>query len=515
MTALAILVLIALALFGLPLYMVIGGLALLFSLDNPLASFFYEGYSQLVSSPNLISIPLFTLTGYLMAESKTGERMVRLFNGVFGWLPGGLTIQVVVVCSFFTIFTGASGVTIIAVGTLLYPVLLKANYPEEYALGVLTASGSLGLLLPPSLPLILYGVIAKTDIKALFWAGIIPGIILIVVLALHGMYISIKAETPRTPFDIKEAMVAMWEAKWEVALPFLVLGLYFSGVISLPEAPIITAVYILIVEVFIYRDLGIIEDLPRISATAMKMVGAITVILLVALVLGGIANEHKVPDLLFKAIQPYMSHQWQFLLALNFFLLLVGCLLDIFSAILIVVPLIVPLAAKFNVDPVHLGIIFLANLELGYMTPPVGMNLFIASFTFKQPVLKLYRVTLPFLGLLALALLLITYVPALSLWLPTATGAYKAQTFDKKPGTTGKPGARPSMPSTPIKLLKPPSDAGDDDDDGADDDDDDMSLDGLGLGGDKKDKKPKKPKEPKSPDKRESPSGQAPKRRAP
>lgn len=488
MITILICILILLALFGLPLYMVIGGLALLFTFENPSASFFYTGYSQLVSSPNLISIPLFTLTGYLMAESKTGERMVRMFNAWFGWLPGGLTIQVVVVCSFFTIFTGASGVTIIAVGTLLYPVLLKANYPEEYSLGVLTASGSLGLLLPPSLPLILYGITAKTDIKALFWAGIIPGILLVLVLAIHGMWVSTKAETPRTPFEIKEAIASMWAAKWEVVLPFLVLGLYFSGLISLPEAPIITAVYILIVEVFVYRDLGIVQDLPKISATAMKMVGAITVILLVALVLGEVANDREVPDKMFAAIKPFISEPWQFLLALNIFLLIVGCFLDIFSAILIVVPIIVPIASKFGIDPVHLGIIFLANLELGYMTPPVGMNLFIASFTFKKPVLVLYKVTLPFLALLGLALLLITYIPGLSLWLPKATGSYKPISGQKIPGTAPptSPNGQPSKTGTPsqpnptgkqapkpLKLDKLPAGAGDDDDD---DDDDDLDT---------------------------------------
>ncbi len=476
-------VLLVLALFGLPLYMVIGGFAMLMGiqLGQDPATFFTQGYGMLADSPTLVSIPLFTFAGYLMAESKTGERLVRLFDALLGWLPGGLTIQIVVVCSFFTIFTGASGVTIIALGMLLYPVLLKSHYPEEYALGLLTASGSLGLLLPPSLPLIIYGVIAKTDIRALFWAGILPGILMMAVLVFHGIWVNVH-NTPGSPggivayfkavgkgllllalvvavgfvafrfvpiqmlmsgiavvtvaffawsillpnnglFQKIPLLGALHESKWEAALPLLIGFLLLNQVVGIPEIALLTTAYIFVVEVWIYRDLGIVRDIPRVSFLSLKLVGSIILILMSALALSNLLILQEVPDKLFDAIKPVITNKWMFLLALNFFLLLVGCLLDIFSAILVVVPLVVPLANRFGVDPVHLGIVFLANLELGYMTPPVGINLFISSMTFKKPVLALYRISLPFLGLLAIALMLITYIPALSLWLPQITGA--------------------------------------------------------------------------------------------
>lgn len=482
MIALYVLLLV-LALFGLPLYMVIGGFAMLMGiqLGQDPATFFTQGYGMLADSPTLVSIPLFTFAGYLMAESKTGERLVRLFDALLGWLPGGLTIQIVVVCSFFTIFTGASGVTIIALGMLLYPVLLKSHYPEEYALGLLTASGSLGLLLPPSLPLIIYGVIAKTDIRALFWAGILPGILMMAVLVFHGIWVNVhntpgkqggmvayfKAVgegllllvlvvgvgglafyfvplrwlmggvagvtvlffawsifSPKHPlFEKYPLLGALRESKWEAALPLLIGFLLLNQVVGIPEIALLTTAYIFVVEVWIYRDLGIVRDIPRVSFLSLKLVGSIILILMSALALSNLLILQEVPDKLFEAIKPVITNKWMFLLALNLFLLLVGCLLDIFSAILVVVPLVVPLANRFGVDPVHLGIVFLANLELGYMTPPVGINLFISSMTFKKPVLALYRISLPFLGLLGIALVLITYIPALSLWLPQVTGA--------------------------------------------------------------------------------------------
>lgn len=494
---------LALALFGYPLYLVIGSVALLLSVKlglNP-ALFFTQGYEQLASSPTLVSIPLFTFTGYLMAESRTGDRLVRLFESMLGWMPGGLTIQIVVVCSFFTIFTGASGVTIIALGTLLYPVLLKSNYPEDYSLGLLTASGSLGLLLPPSLPIILYGVIAKTDIRALFWAGIFPGILMMVVLGIHGIFVSTKAKTNRPPFSLQELGKALWEAKWEAALPVVVMILLISGLVGIPEIAILVTAYVFIIEVFIYKDLHLWRDIPRVCRLSLKLVGSIIIILMSALALSDILIREEIPDALFNFLKPYITNKWVFLLVLNFFLLIVGCLLDIFSAIMVVVPLIVPLANKFGVHPVHLGIIFLANLELGYLTPPVGINLFISSLTFKKPVLTLYRVSLPFLGILAIALAIITYVPSMSLWLPETTGALK----------NSKPLLKPLDPSKKIDLksIKLPDDDEEDDEDDEDD-------------GDKKDKKkgkaPAKRKDAKAPARRgdaKAPAKRADGRKAP
>ncbi len=478
---LTIVFILLLALFGYPLYMVIGGIALVLTVKlglNP-ALFFTQGYEQLGSSPTLVSIPLFTFTGYLMAESRTGDRLVRLFEGLLGWMPGGLTIQIVIVCSFFTIFTGASGVTIIALGTLLYPVLLKSNYPEEYSLGLLTASGSLGLLLPPSLPIIMYGVIAKADIRALFWAGVIPGILMMAVLAVHGVYVSTKAETHRPAFELGELWKATWEAKWEVLLPIVVMFLLYSGTVGIPEIAILVTAYVFIIEVFIYKDLHLFKDIPRVCRLSLKLVGSIIIILMSALALSDILILQEVPDAMFTFLKPYITNKWIFLLVLNIFLIFVGCLLDIFSAILVVVPLIVPLANKFGVDPIHLGIIFLANLELGYLTPPVGINLFISSLTFKKPVLKLYRVSLPFLGILAIALLMITYIPALSLWLPTQAGAIKVV----KTGGKKKPVGRviKLIDDKELKKMRAAEeDEGGGDDDLGDDLDDDLGDDDNG-----------------------------------
>lgn len=493
MTTFLILLLMVLALFGLPLFLVIGGIALLLGIQLGLdpALFFVQSHSQLVDAPAFVSIPLFTFAGYLMAESKTSARLVRLFEAMLGWMPGGLTIQILVVCSFFTVFTGASGVTIVALGTLLYPVLLKAKYPEKYSLGLLTASGSLGLLLPPSLPIILYGVIAgrlaqnmgmELKIDSLFWAGIIPGFLMIVILSLHGIWVSKKAETPKQRFQFKELLRALWDAKWEAALPVIVLWLLFSGSVAIPEVALITAGYLFVVEVFFYKDLSF-RDMSRVCTLSLKLVGSIFIILMSALALSDILIRQDVPDKLFLLLKPYITNKWMFLLVLNFFLLLVGCLLDIFSAILVVVPLIVPLSMKFGVHPVHLGIIFLANLELGYMTPPVGINLFISSLTFKKPVLELYRVSVPFLGLLGIALLLITYVPAFSLWLPYKVGSIK--TMDSPaPKKDESDNKETKTQKTPPKL--------DLNFDSKDDDDDEE-------GSSTKKKQPKSPKSPQPP----------------
>ncbi len=498
MTIVLILLLLTMALFGLPLFLVIGGVALLMGNTlglNP-ALFFVQSHSQLVDAPAFVSIPLFTFAGYLMAESKTSERLVKLFESMLGWMPGGLTIQILVVCSFFTIFTGASGVTIVALGSLLYPVLIKSRYPEKYSLGLLTASGSLGLLLPPSLPLILYGVIAgrltqnlgmELKINSLFWAGIIPGILMILILSIHGMWVSRKAETPRIKFSIRNLKNALWETKWEAALPIIVLWLLFSGSVSIPEVALITAGYIFVIEVFIYKDLKL-SDMPRVTTLSLKLVGSIFIIMMSALALSDILIRQDVPDKMFIFLKPYITNKYMFLFVLNIFLLLVGCLLDIFSAILVVVPLIVPLSMKFGIHPVHLGIIFLANLELGYMTPPVGINLFISSLTFKKPVLTLYRVSIPFLGLLGVALLLITYVPAISLWLPMQAGSIQSMQ-----GPVQKTNDADTPDKKPTFDFKTDGDLGDDDDD---DDDDGNDGDSKKKPGKRKSKERKPGKRP-------------------
>ena len=411
-----VLFLAALALAGAPLFTVIGGAALLgfqgLSIDP--AAVMVELY-RMANAPVLLAIPLFTFAGYLLAESQAPRRLLNLFRALLGWLPGGVAVVSLASCAVFTAFTGASGATLVALGGLLYPILLKEAYPERFSLGLLTTSGSLGLLFPPSLPLILYGVVAQTDVNRLFIAGILPGALLLFILSAYCLWSS--TSLARRPFSAREAARAIRAAGWEIPLAPLILGGIYGGYFTATEAAAVSAFYLLVVEVLIYRDLSPRRDLPRIMRESMILVGGILLILGMALGLTSYLIDQEVPMRILEAMRSTLTSQLLFLLSLNLFLLAVGCLMDIFSAIIVVVPLITPLAREFGVDPVHLGIIFLTNLEIGYSTPPVGLNLFIAGFRFDRPMAELYRASLPFLGLLLLALLIITYWPDLSLLL--------------------------------------------------------------------------------------------------
>jgi len=408
---------IFLALLGVPLFVVMSFLALtaFYFADVELASVSVEIY-RLASAPTLLTIPLFTFAGYLMAESNSPKRLLRLAEAALGWLPGGVGIVSLVVCAFFTAFTGASGVTIIALGGLLYPILVNEGYTEKFSLGLITTSGSLGLLFPPSLPIIIYGLVAKVDIDKLFLAGILPGILLIVILSSWSIKNG-SSEKQRHKFSAKALKIAVREAWAESLLPFFVLGGIYGGYTTASEAASFTALYVLIIECIIHKDLHPIKDVPRIIKDSMTLVGAILLILCCALGLTNYMVDEEIPMKLLGIMKQFLTNKYSFLMFLNIFLLIVGCLMDIFSAIIVVVPLIVPVAVEFGVDPIHLAIIFLANLEIGYITPPVGINLFISSFRFNKPVTTLYRASLPFLFLLLLALMIITYVPVLSLGL--------------------------------------------------------------------------------------------------
>jgi tripartite ATP-independent transporter DctM subunit len=372
---------------------------------------------RLASMPILPAIPLFTFAGYLLAESDTPRRLVNFSRAFFGWIPGGLSVVTLVSCAIFTAFTGASGVTIIALGGLLYPVLLKENYPEKFSLGMLTASGNLGLLFPPSLPIILYGLVSGVSIDQLFIAGIIPGILMVVLLSVYSIYYVRDIKVARTAFAWKNAFSALKEAGWEIPLPFIILFGIYGGYITITEAAAVTAFYVFVIEVFIYKDIKFKSELPKVMRESMVLVGGILVILGAALGLANYMVDAEIPMKILDFMKIFIQSKILFLITLNIFLLIVGFLMDIFSAIMVVVPLIIPIAANFGVDPVHLGIIFLANLGIGYSTPPVGMNLFIASFRFNQPIVKLYVAAIPFLIILLIALILITYIPELSLFL--------------------------------------------------------------------------------------------------
>lgn len=402
-------------LLGAPIYAVLGGAAVLLFIHDfvPISAVPVETY-RLAVSPTLPAIPMFTLAGFLLAEGQSSKRLVEVFRAFFGWIPGGTAVVAAVVCAFFTIFTGGSGVTILALGGLLFQALQSEGYRENFSLGLLTASGSLGLLLPPALPLILYGIVANVPITDLFLGGIFPGILLVGLVAAWGMREGLRSKAARTPFALNGVVKAIWTAKWELLLPVFLLVAIFSSYATVVEASALGALYALVIQCFVNRDLSLTRDLPRVLRQCVVLVGGVLIILSVAMGLTSYLVDAQVPSQLLELVQNHIESPLVFLLMLNIFLLLVGCLMDIFSATVVVVPLIVPLGMAFGIDPIHLGIIFIANLELGYLTPPVGLNLFLASYRFERPLLTVYRSAIPMLIILGIGVLLITYVPFLT-----------------------------------------------------------------------------------------------------
>ena len=411
------------ALAGLPLFIVILAAAMLgfYLADVPLTVIAIELY-RLIDTPMLLALPLFTFSGYVLAESGLSSRLVKFTSLVMGWMPAGLAIVSFFVCAFFTAFTGASGVTIVAVGALIFPALIAGGYNERYSLGLVTTSGSLGLLLAPSLPLILYGVIAQQmdlptpfSLRDLFLAGAIPALLMILSLSVYSIWATKDLPLIREQFDRAQVFSQFKELRWDMPLPLIVLGGIYSGFFAVSEAAAVTAAYVLTVYVAVKKEINR-RSVPRIVKESMMMVGGILLILGVSLAFTNYLIDAEVPQALFSWISEFIESKFAFLFLLNVVLLLLGAILDIFSALVIMVPLILPLAISFGVDPVHLGIIFLANMQIGYFTPPIGMNLFIASYRFKKPISEIYRATLPFMGVLLIVLILITYVPEISLF---------------------------------------------------------------------------------------------------
>ena len=412
---------------GSPIFVMLGGAALIFfwSEELPIASISLTHYSM-VTNPTLPTIPLFTLAGYMLAEGGASKRLVRVFQALFGQLRGGPAIVTVVMCAFFTSFTGASGVTILALGGLLMPVLRAAKYSERSALGLLTGSGGLGLLFPPSLPLILFAIVASSNvdssgitIQKMFLAGLIPGVLLVTLTSLWGISQGPKIESSENSFQWPEAGRAIWDAKWELLLPVVALVALFGGFATPVEAAAVTALYAFIIETFVYRDLKLTRDVPRVLSECALLVGGVLLILGVALGFTNFLVDAEIPARGVEWVTTAIESKYAFLLVLNVFLLAVGCLMDIFSAIVVVVPLLVPLGSAYGIDPIHLGIIFLANLELGLLTPTVGINLFLASYRFDKPVLQVTRAVIPMQIVLLTGVLLITYIPVLTTFLPS------------------------------------------------------------------------------------------------
>ena len=424
MTTLGFIAILLLALFGSPLFVIIIASALLgfYIVDIPFEILAVEFY-RIADTPMLIALPLFTLTGYLLSESKTSERLVRVSQSLIGWAPGGLSMIGFITCALFTAFTGASGVTIVAIGALLYPALQQVGYNQRFSLGLITSSGSLGLLLAPSLPLILYGIIAQQmnigeafTLSDLFLAGLLPALLMITLLGFYSLWANRHQKIESQSFDLSELKAAAWEAKWEIPLPAIILFGIYSGVFAISETAAIACLYVAFVEIIIYREIKL-KKIPDIIQQSMTMVGGIILILAASLALTTVIVDAEIPSQIFNWMQQHISSKITFLILLNILLLVLGAFLDIFAAIVIIVPLILPIAISYGIHPVHLGIIFLANMQIGYFTPPVGMNLFIASYRFKKPITELYRACIPFMLVLMFAVLIITYVPWLSLGL--------------------------------------------------------------------------------------------------
>jgi C4-dicarboxylate transporter, DctM subunit len=417
MTITLVLILLLVALVGAPLFVVLGAGALiaayLYGMDSAVL---IAEMIRLASSPNLMAIPLFTLAGMVLSRGGAPQRLLDVFNAAFGWIPGGLAVVTVVSCAVFTSFSGVSGVTILALGGLLYPILLKENYTKRFSLGLLTSSGSLGLLFPPSLVILLYGIVASVNIEDMYKAGIVPGLILLSLLSLYCAYTSRKIGLKPKPFSMNTLTTTLRAGVWDLLLPAGVAAGILSGFVTATEAATLAAAYALLLETAIHRTSNSWAHVYETLKETAVLVGSLLVILSIALGLTNLLIDAQIPMKVLEIMKQGVHSQLQFLLLLNGFLLVIGCLMDIFSAILVVAPLIIPLAHQFGINPYHLGIVFLANLEIGYLTPPVGINLFLASQRFKEPMLNLFVASLPFLLIMLGWLVLVTYFPVLSLW---------------------------------------------------------------------------------------------------
>lgn len=422
MTMLISIGLVLLAFIGVPLFSIFGAAAILLFLNLPegtWASPAIDVFSErFAANPSLMTIPLFTFAGYMLAESGMPRRLIALSRAWLGWMPGGLAVVCLIASAFFTTFTGGSGITIVAVGGLLLPVMLEDGYPEKFSLGLVTTGGSLGILFPPAVPLILYGVVSQVSMDKLLVAGIIPGTLVVIVLGVYAAIVGVRTGFKKTPFRAKAAMRTLWDFKWEAIIPLVLIGGLATGYMRIFEASIFTAIYVLFIEVAVYRDISIRRDLPRIAVDSMILVGAILVILACAMGFTSWMIQAEIPTKLLDFIQSVIKSKFVFLLVLNIFLIFIGMVMEVFSALIVAVPLMLPIAHAYGLDPFHFAIIFLLNLEIAYLAPPLGINLFISSIRFGKPITYLYRTVLPFILVLFVTLMVVCYLPILTTWLP-------------------------------------------------------------------------------------------------
>lgn len=421
---LALLVFLAFLL-GAPVFVAMSGIAM--------ALFYWQGGAgaiaavpteayNLVSSATLPAIPLLTVAGYVLAEGGATRRLVRAYKGLFGWMPGGVAVMVTFVCALFTTFTGASGVTILALGGLLLPSLLEDGYPEDFSVGLVTAAGSLGLLFPPSLPVILYGVVAQAPIEHLFLGGLLPGLLMIGLVAGYGVLVGVRAGAPRVPVRPREAAAALWDAKWDLGLPALVIVAIASGFATIVEAAALAAAYSIVVELAIFRSIHPLRDLPRVLVHGASLVGSVLILLGTALGLKSWLVDAEIPTLLVDWMTTHVHSPALFMLMLNAVLLVLGSVLEMYSAIVVLAPLVAPLGVAYGIEPIHLGVVFLANLELGFLFPPMGLNLFLSATRFGKPLPYVYRKAFPFLLIMSAGVLAITYLPAITTGVVRALG---------------------------------------------------------------------------------------------
>ena len=406
---------------GAPVFAVIGGATQLAWLGNESESMRFVRFlapdvldERFTGSPILVTVPLFTLIGYIMAESKTPERIVRASNAFFGWMPGGLAIVCIFASAFFTTLTGGSAVTIVAIGALLYPALISRGYPKDYALGLVMTGGSLGLLLPPSLPILVYALVAGIDFTKAFKASVPPGIFVLVLMSAHAAYVGWKSKVPRVAVNLKEMAMAFWVMKWEIGIPVVILGGLFTGLTDIDEIAAVGVIYVAAIEIYIYKDLKL-KDMVRISRNSMALAGAVILIMATSVSLTNWVITAQIPDQIFEWVTGMgMAKQWHFLVALNVFLYILGAVMDGFSSILVAVPLLIPIAARFHISPFHMATMFLLNLEIAYLSPPLGQNLYVAAFRFNVPMVRLFKVCVDFMIVLTVGLLVIMWWPRLS-----------------------------------------------------------------------------------------------------
>ncbi len=418
---LLVLVVLVFALLGAPVFAIMAGATLLAWLTHHTAELHFTRFiapdvldERFAGSPILVTVPLFTFVGYVMAHSKAPERIVRAANAFFGWLPGGLAIVCIVASAFFCTLTGGSAVTIVAVGGLLYPALVKNGYPKDYSLGVVMTGGSLGLLLPPSLPILIYSLVAGIDFTKAFRAGVLAGTMMIGLFAIHAMYMGLKHDIPRTKPNLREMALAFWGVKWELCVPALVLGSLGLGLASIDEAAALATIFVVCVELLVYRDLKP-KDMPRLAGNSFALAGALLLIMAMAVALTNYLITEEAPAHLFAWITSLgVTKRWHFLVARNFLMYGIGAVMEGFSAILVAVPLLLPFGAKFLFSPFHLMMMFLVDLEIAFLSPPFGQNLFVTSFRFRKPMTSLYKIALPFLGIMFFGLTIIMLVPKLS-----------------------------------------------------------------------------------------------------